>query len=69
MQMLILQIVSTEDLLDLGGSGRLAPKSHHPQGGGHHHRRHEDVLCAFLLCHFVVEAERKSQKEIISFCF
>lgn len=62
MQMLILQFVSTEDGLDLGGGGGLAAKSHHPQRRGHHHRGDEDVLCVLLLRHVVVEAKSEAQK-------
>ena len=72
MQMLILQFVSTEDGLDLGGSGGLAAKSHHPQRRGHHYRGDEDVLRVFLLRHVVVEAKSKSHKKdyllVLRFC-
>lgn len=57
MQMLVLQFAGTEDCFDLGGSGGLATKSHHPKRGGHHQGGDQDVLSIFLLYHVVVEAE------------
>ena len=69
MQMLILQFVSTEDGLDLGGGGGLTAKSHHPQRRGHHYRGDEDVLHAFLLRHVVVEAKSEARKKMICLCY